>query len=181
MELHIAGTNTEITSATQNYVKRKLSKLSKHLPDIIDIKVEISEEKTRSPEQHYLVRTTVSSGVGAVFHGEERAEDLHKAVDGISSIMTRQLERHKGKLYDRGRGNPHARGKAGAGASGTETSKAIKNERVAVEAMSPTEAIERLEELERDFFLFVDVETDEIRVLYHRNDGEYGLIEPDFP
>ncbi len=89
MELQIAGTNTEIPPAIQRYVERKLSRLSKHLPDIIDIKVEVSEEKTRSPEQHYLVRATLSSGVGAVFHGEARAEDLMKAVDRVSNIMTR--------------------------------------------------------------------------------------------
>src|SRR3989304_611046 len=111
MELQIAGTNMEITPATQKYIELKLGKLDKHLPDIIDTKVEVSEEKTKSPQQHYLVRATVNSGVGgAVFHGEERAEDLFQAVDKLADILTRQLERHKGKLYDRGRGSRQARG-----------------------------------------------------------------------
>ena len=112
MELQIAGTNTEITPAAQRYIERKLNKLNKHLPDIIDVKAEISEEKTRSPQHHYLVRVTVNSGIAdTAFHGEERGEDLFKAVDRVVNIMTRQLERHKGKLYDRGRGSPLARGK----------------------------------------------------------------------
>jgi len=112
MGLQIAGTNTEITPAAQRYIERKLNKLNKHLPDIIDIKAEISEEKTRSPLQRYLVRVTVDGGIaGSVLHAEERGEDLFKAVDRVVNVMTRQLERHKGKLYDRGRGSPLARGK----------------------------------------------------------------------
>src|SRR3989304_6709680 len=113
MELKIAGTNMEITPVTRQYIERKLEKLKKHMPDIIDIKVEVSEEKTKSPQAHYLVRATVNSGQGgAVFHGEERAEDMFIAVDRVVAIMTRQLEPRKGKLYDRGRGNPLARGKS---------------------------------------------------------------------
>lgn len=178
MELQIAGTNTEIPPAIQRYVERKLSRLSKHLPDIIDIKVEVSEEKTRSPEQHYLVRATLSSGVGAVFHGEARAEDLMKAVDRVSNIMTRQLERRKGKLYDRGRGNPLVRGKAAPDITAGAAVKEIKTERPALEAMSPAEAIERMEEQERPFFLFLDPGSGEVRLVYRREDGKYGLVQP---
>jgi putative sigma-54 modulation protein len=179
MELQIAGTNMEISPAAQSYIERKLSKLSKHLPDIIDIKVEISEEKTRAPEQHFLVRVTVGSGVGGAFHGEERAEDLFKAVDKIAEIMTRQLERHKGKLYDRGRGNPLARGKAGAEITET-VGRPIKTERRRIEAMSPDEAFEKMEEQGQDFFIFVDAGAGELRVAYRRDDESYGLIQPEF-
>ena len=72
MELQIAGTNMEITPETHRYIERKLGKLNKHLPDIIDIKVEISEEKTKSPQQHYLVRATVNSGAGQVHLSRRR-------------------------------------------------------------------------------------------------------------
>src|SRR4030042_1013759 len=112
MELHIAGTNMEITPETQRYVERKLGKLNRHKPDIIDVKVEISRESTKSPQAQYLVRVTVQSGSGGVLlPGEERAESVFAAVDKLVGIMTRQLERRKGKLYDKGRGNTMARGK----------------------------------------------------------------------
>jgi putative sigma-54 modulation protein len=179
MELQITGTNTEISPASQQYVEKKLSKLNKHLPDIIDIKVEISEEKTKAPEQHFLVRVTVSSGVGGVFHGEERAEELFKAVDKVADIMTRQLERHKGKLYDRGRGNPLARGKAGAEVP-AGVAKPVKTERRVIEAMSPDEAVEKMEEQGSDFFIFADAGDGNMRVVYRRSDDSYGLIRPEF-
>jgi putative sigma-54 modulation protein len=181
MELQIAGTNIEITPATQRYVERKLGKLNKHLPDIIDIKVEISEEKTKSPQQHYLVRAKVNSGVGgAVFHGEERAEDLFRAIDKVAVIMTRQLERRKGKLYDKGRGNPRARGKYNQPEVAEIGRRVVKTKRFVIEPMSSEEAIEQMERLGHSFFLFLDADADEVRLLYRRNDGNYGIIEPEF-
>jgi ribosomal subunit interface protein len=82
MELQITGTNVEITPDVRRYVERKLGRLDRHLPNIIESKVEISEEKTKSPQQRYLVRATVAGGIGgAVFHGEDRGEDLFQAID----------------------------------------------------------------------------------------------------
>jgi putative sigma-54 modulation protein len=181
MELQIAGTNTSVTPTAQSYIERKLNKLNKHLPDIIDIKAEISEEKTRSPQQRYLVRLTVNSGIGgSVFHGEARGEDLFKAVDRAVTVMTRQLERHKGKLYDRGRGNKFARGKYLESPPAVVARKVVKTKRFTLEPISREEAIARMEQLGHDFFLFLDADAREVRLLYRRKDGDYGLIEPEF-
>ena len=181
MELQIAGTNMELTPTVQRYVKRKLGKLSRHLPGIIESKIEISEEKTKSPQQHYLVRATVNAGIGGVvFHGEERGEDLFKAVDRVAAIMIRQLERHKGKLYNKGRGSSLTRGDFNEIARWAETApKIVKTKRFSLEPMSVDEAIEQMELLKHSFFLFFDANAGEIRLLYRRNDGNYGLIEPE--
>jgi putative sigma-54 modulation protein len=180
MELHIAGTNMEITPETQRYVERKLGKLNRHKPDITDIKVEISREGTKSPQAQYLVRVTVqmTSG-GTLLHGEERAESIFAAVDRVVAILTRQLERRKGKLYDKGRGNSLARGKY-VQPEPTAERKVVKRKRFAIEPMTLADAIEQMETLGHNFFLFVDDGTGETRLLYRRNDGNYGLIEPEF-
>jgi putative sigma-54 modulation protein len=179
MELQIAGTNLEVTPEAQGYIERKLGKLDRHLPDIIDIKVEVSEENTKSPLERYLVRVTVNSGVGgAVFHGEERGEDLLKAVDKVVGVMTRQLERRKGKLYDRGRGNSLARGKYNHAEPGER--RVVKTKRFFIEPMTPEAAIEEMERLGHSFFLFFDADAGEVRLLYRRRDGHYGIIEPEF-
>lgn len=176
MELQMAGTNIELAPAVQRYVERKLSKLSRRLPTIIESKVEISEEKTKSPQQHYLVRVTVNTGVGGtVFHGEERGEDLFKAIDRVAAVMTRQLERYKGKLYDKGRGSSLARGEFN---EISPVSKIVKRKHFTLESMSLEEAIEQMELLQHSFFLFLD-DDEEIKLLYRRNDGDYGLIEPE--
>jgi putative sigma-54 modulation protein len=180
MELQIAGTNTELSLEAKRYIERKLNKLGKHLPDIIDIKTEVSEENTKSPQQRYLVRVTINSGIGrAMVHGEERAEDLFKAVDKVASIMTRQLEKQKGKLYDRGRGNSQVRGKYTRPAVAVTAKKVVKTKHFTIEPMSQEEAIAEMERLGHSFFLFLDPDANELRLLYRRNDGNYGIIEPE--
>ena len=179
MELQITGTNTELTPKAHNYIERKLSKLNKHLPDIIDFKVEVSQEKTKSPQQRFLVRATLNSGAGhAAFHAEARAEDLFQAVDKVSAILTRQLEKHKGKIYQRNRGNQLARGKYQP--EPETTRKVVKTKHFTLEPIVQEEAIAQMEELGHDFFLFVDAKTREVQLLYRRNDGNYGLIEPEY-
>ena len=61
MDLQITGTNMEIKPAIRSHAERKLGKLNRHLPLIIETKVEIAEEKTKSPQQHYLIRVTAVS------------------------------------------------------------------------------------------------------------------------
>ena len=169
----------EIIPSMRRYVERKLGKLNRHLPHIIESKVEISEEKTKSPQQRYLVRMTVD-GNGAVFHGEERGEDLFKAIDKIAATMTRQMEHHKGKLYDKGRGSSPARDEPGEGITTEEPDgKVVKVKQFVVKPMTLTEAIDQMELLEHDFFLFFDADIEEMKLLYRRKDGNYGLIEPE--
>lgn len=180
MELQIAGTNMELTPAVQRRIERKLGKLDKHLPTITESRVEISEEKTKSPQQRYLVRVTVGSGVGgAVFHGEERGEDLFKAVDKVAAIMTRQLEHYKGKLYEKGRGSSLARGEFNEVTEPVPPRRVVKTKRFAVKPMSLEEATEQMDLLGHSFFLFFDADAERVKLLYQRNDGDYGLIEPD--
>ncbi len=185
MELQMAGTNTEVTPAVRRYIERKLGKLDRHLPNIIESKVEISEEKTKSPQQRYLVRVTVNGG-GTVLHGEERGEDLFTAIDRVADIMTRQLEHHKGKMYAKGRGNSLARGEFSEKTEAIEPSqviespkKVVKVKHFAIKPMKLAEAIAQMESLGHDFFLFYDAEVEKLKLLYRRKDGNYGLIEPE--
>jgi len=179
MELQITGKNVTLMPAVRHYIERKLGKLNRHLPNIIESKVEISEEKTRSRQQRYLVRVTIA-GSSAMFHGEERGEDLFTAIDKVAAIMTRQLEHHKGKLYEKGRGSSPARSEFNEQVETAEpTQKVVKVKCFAVKPMTLAEAIDQMELLGHDFFLFFSAESKELKLLYRRKDGNYGLIEPE--
>jgi len=179
MELQITGTNMEVTPPIRRYIERKLSKLTRHFPNILECIVEITEEKTRSPQQHYLIRTTVA-GPKIRLHGEKRGKDLFEAIDKATAIMTRQLEHHKGKLYEKGRGSSLARGEFAAEAEPVKPApQIVKVKRFVMKPMSVTEAAEQMELLGHDFFLFLNTETEELNLLYQRKDGNYGLIEPE--
>ncbi len=175
MELQIAGTNIEITPAVRSYIERKLGKLSRHLSNIMETKVEVSEEKTRSPDQRYLVRVTVHGGRN-VFHGEERAEDLFATVDKVAATMIRQLDDFKGKKQDKRRRGSSVRVEL-ATPSPLPTGKVVKVKRFVLKPMTADEAIEQMEILGHDFFLFYSAELERVNLVYRRKDGNYGLIE----
>ncbi len=179
MELQITGKNTQLSPTLRSYIERKLSKLSRHLPNIMESKVEITEEKTKSPQQHFVVQVTVNSS-GTLLRAEERGEDLFTAIDKVVAIMNRQIEHYKGKLYKKGRGSSLARGELRQEVTTTPPSKrVIKVKRFAIKPMSVDEAIDQMELLGHDFFLFFNADTEKLNLLYRRKDGNYGLIEPE--
>ena len=54
----------------------------------------------------------------------------------------------------------------------------VKTKQFAVKPMTPEEAVLQLELIGHDFFVFRNVESNEVNVVYRRRDGNYGLIEP---
>ena len=179
MELQITGTHVSIDTATQQYIESKFTKLSKHLPDIIDIKVEVTLEKTRSPQEHFLVRATVNSGVAdSIFHGEARGKEITLAADKLADVLTRQLEKRKGKIYDKGRGSTSVRGMYDAGENAAAARRIAKRKRFLMEPMTLEIAMDEMERLGHTFFVFLDEEDEELRVVYKRKDDQYGVIEP---
>jgi len=179
MELQITGKNLELLPAVRRYIERKVGKLGRHLPNITESKVEISKEKTKSPQQRFVVQVTVDSS-GTLLRGEERGEDLFTAIDRVTEVMERQIERYKGKLYEKGRGSSLARsGFSEEVAEEQPLGKVVKIKRFAVKPIPVDEAIGQMELLGHDFFLFFNDDSEKLNLLYRRKDGNYGLIEPE--
>jgi len=179
MELQITGKNIDISPPLRRYIERKLGKFDRHLPNIIESKIEIFEEETKSPQQHFGVQVTVDSN-GTLLRGKGRGQDLFTAVDKVTEVMRRQIEHYKGKLYKKGRGSSPAKEEPGEEAEPAPSSRKVtKVKRFAIKPMSTSEAIDQMELLGHDFFLFLNAETEEINLLYRRRDNDYGLIEPE--
>jgi len=179
MELQVTGKNIELLPVIRSYIERKLGKLNRHLPDILEAKVEISEEKTKSREHHFIAQITINSS-GTLLRGEERGEDLFTAIDRVEAVMNRQIERYKGKLYDKGRGSSLGRAEFSPKIGIAEPAeKVTKVKRFDIKPMSVAEAIDQMELLGHDFFLFRNAETEQLNLVYRRKDGNYGLIEPE--
>ena len=179
MKLQITGKNIDLLPTVRSYVERKLGKLSRHLPNIMEAKVEISEEKTKSPQHHFVVQATINSS-GTLLRSEERGEDLFTAIDKVAAVLNRQIERYKGKLYNKGRGSSFARAELSRETETAQpTERVTKVKRFAIKSMSVTESIDQMELLGHDFYLFRNSDTEEVNLLYRRKDGNYGLIEPE--
>jgi putative sigma-54 modulation protein len=182
MQVTIRGRNVEVTPRLQDYVEKKVGKLDRYLPTINEAHMDIAVEKTRSAEDRQVVQLTIRSK-GSILRAEERNQDLFTAIDAVLDKMYRQIGRYKGKHHDRSR--------AGAEEIGGEElpvtlepeeirpGRIVRTKHFGMVTINPEEAIEQMELLGHDFYVFFNAEAGAINVLYRRKDGNYGLIQPE--
>ena len=115
----------------------------------------------------------------SLIRAQEKSKDIRTAIDKVEDVLSKRIERYKGKLYDKGRGTSFARQEAKIEAEEIETPKrVVKTKRFLIKPMPVDEAINQMELLGHDFFLFLDADTERLNLLYRRKSGGYGLIEP---
>lgn len=183
MELIIKGKNLEVDAAAQEYIEGKLGKLERHFPDIGEVKVELTREMTKSEDSRYVAQVTINSH-GTLLRGEERASTINTSIDKVLDVLTRQVERFKDKLYrSKRRISPLRKELANEPVleevEVKEESRIVKVKRFPVKPMTPEEAVDQMELLSHDFFIFFNPESNKFSVIYKRGDGYYGLIEPE--
>jgi len=175
----VAKNNVEISETMRAYVEKKVGKLDRYLPTLGEGKVEISREGTKLPEQRFTVQVTLDSK-GVLIRAQEKSKDMRAAIDKVVDVLSKRIERYKGKLYDKSRGVSFARQGAAVEEEEIEQSRrVVKTKHFLVKPMPIDEAVSQMELLGHDFFLFVDADTDRLNLLYRRDDGNYGLIEPE--
>jgi len=175
----VAKNNAEISETIQAYVEKKVGKLARYLPTLDGGKVEISREGAKLPEQRFIVQVTLDSR-GTLIRAQERSKDMRAAIDKVVDVLSKRIERYKGKLYDKNRGVSFARQGAAIEEEEIEAPKrVVKTKHFLVKPMPVDEAINQMELLGHSFFLFLDADTERLNLLYRRDDGNYGLIEPE--
>jgi len=174
----IAKNDVGVSETIQEYAEKKIGKLSRYLPTIGEGRVEISQEGAKLPGQRFTVQVTLDSK-GTIIRAQEKAEDVRTAIDKVVDALTRRIERYKGRLYDKGRGISLTRQEAKEEMEIEAPKKVVKSKRFLVKPMPEGEAINQMELLGHDFFLFINAETEKLNLLYRRENGNYGLIEPE--
>ena len=185
LDVEIYGRNMEITDRIRDYVDKKVSKLDRYLPGIDEARVDLSYERSaRSAADRQVAQITVR-GKGFILRSEERADDIFAALDIALDKIQRRIERFKGKRY-RGRGNGIPAAEVVLPSEEFEEDTDDLGPVIARRKqflLSPMDEIEALEQMEllghENFFIFFNVSTNSINVLYRRRNGTYGLIEPE--
>jgi putative sigma-54 modulation protein len=181
LEVEIYGRNLEITDQIDDYVTKKVSKLDRYLDDIDEARVDLAYSKSaRSAADRQVAQITVR-GKGFILRSEERADDIFAAIDTATDKMQRRIERYKGKR-NRGRGDGKSASEVVPIQAEVEEPefRIVRRKRFTVDPMDEQEAIYQMSLLgHEDFFVFFNISTNSINILYKRRDGTYGLIEPE--
>ena len=172
MKYNIRGNKIEVTDAINDYIKSKLSKMEKYLDDNdeVEAKALIS---TKGKDQK--VEVTIWSGKYNI-RAEETNEDLYSAIDLVVDKLERQFKKYKDKLSDRKYSREEYIPEIDE-LFEDEEQVIVRRKEVFLKPIDEEEAITQMELLGHSFFVFKNVETDKINVVYKRKDGDYGIIE----
>jgi putative sigma-54 modulation protein len=181
VEVEIFARNLEISDDLKEYITTKASRLDRYLSEIEHIRIDLSNIKSaRNAKDRNVAQITVR-GHRALLRVEERSDDITSAFDTSVDKMQRQLERFKGK-HSHGRGDGRSAAEVvpiPLETSAEQKQVVARHKTFDLIPMNEAEALEQMKLLGHDnFFIFFNIDTNSINVLYHRRDGTYGLIEP---
>lgn len=182
----INGRGIGVSDKVREYAEKKIGRLDHYLPEIGEVRVDFSAERTaRDADDRQVVQITVPLR-GTILRTEERSHDLFTGLDVAVDRLQRQIERYKAKRR-RGRGPGGDQGQAVMEVEPEIEPEAesdgptiVRRKKFLITPMTEAEAIEQMALSEHeDFFIFYNADTARINVLYHRKNGDLGLIEPE--
>ncbi len=208
MDVVIHGHNVRVTDTLEAYTQKKLDRLDRYLPNISDIRVDVSRQRTNRGEDVIKAQITLRHRRGAILRAEEtiRGEDFQSiqiAINEAVDNMYRRIQRFKGKRDRKGRERfvatieelnaaesipdfaeyaeedfPVAEDGANADTLDQLPTHILRRKQIAVSAMTEMEAVEQMELLGHSFFVFFNSNTGGVNVLYKRHSGGYGVLVP---
>jgi putative sigma-54 modulation protein len=189
MDIRIFARNIELNPDAERYIQKKFSRIERHLRPISDAKLEVSRTSARSQADRIVAQMTVTAN-GYTLRGQESGQNLFAAIDAATDVLDRQIQRFKGKVYRSELARRSARPEPAAESApmateepeegiADELGKVVRTKRFQMTPMTVEDAITQMELLDHDFFLFFNIDSSEYNVVYRRQDGDYGVIEPE--
>lgn len=174
MKFNIRGNKLEVTDAIKNYVESKLGKLDKYFGDTTEINANVVVS-TKGISQRVEVTIPIKK---IILRAEESHKDLYAAIDLVSEKLERQIRKNKTRIKNRSSKEVIDTFVDFDITEEEETENSIvKRKVIDSKPMNEEEAILQMNLLGHDFFIFKNVDTDNVAVIYKRKDSDYGLIE----
>ncbi|HEY0076939.1 MAG TPA: ribosome-associated translation inhibitor RaiA [Abditibacteriaceae bacterium] len=185
--VNIQTFNCEVNDEHRKHIEEKVGNLERLWPKVEEAQIRITEVRGR-----FVTEITLVSG-GLITRGEERSGNLRGAFDTALGKLEKQLRRHKDREITRRARNGKensiplaslemAQADAGRDEASHENHEdrdnVVRVKRFALKPMSPEEAVLQMDLLGHNFFVFRDAENNQVSVVYKREHGGYGLIEP---
>ncbi len=189
MQIQIHARNLTMNDRLQDYVEKKINKLDKYLPQIDDVHIELANEKSHKGGERFIAQLTVRDRRGTILRAEEKRQpDIYAAVDMTVDKMYRLISRYKGKRRRHAGDRFEALEPELAAAESVpvvgeedeteEIPQIVRRKQLELVPMSEEEAIDQMELLGHDFFVFYNAQNGRVTVLYRREGGGFGLLEP---
>jgi len=177
MKIEYTGRGFEVTKEMKEHTSSKMKLIKKMLNSINDVSVVLSTEKYRHKAEIKFLSNK------QLFQGQEETVDMFQSIDRVIEKLEKQARRFKEKKLRYKRSTSDSI-KVQIENTGMEEDldeseiKIIKIDNYQVKPMNLEEAVEELVKLKQEFTVFRNSESNAVTVLFQRNDGNYGYIEP---
>jgi ribosomal subunit interface protein len=189
MDIIFRGQHLTIAEGFKEHATERLNKLSRYLPSVDHAIVDVRHE-AKGDDGRYVVQVTLSAN-GTFLRAEERNFDLSAAVDAAGDALSRQVTRYKEKKVLRSERRVEKEGRVPIEQDEPEpeqrlprdtqiiSGSVVRIKKFHMKPMTEAEAIDQMELLGHNFFLFQDADRDQLALLYRRQDKDYGMILQD--
>ena len=174
MKISVTLRNAEGETWQKEYVEERLKKLKKYIGNPVDARVILSVEKFRNTAEINLLAN------GLNINSSEEEKDMHTAIDKAIEKIERQLKKQKEKIRG-GKTNSRMEEIGGGEGPGEEDespeAKVVETRKIVLKPMSIEDAVLEMETSKNRFVIYRDSSTENVRVIYRREDGKFTLLE----
>lgn len=176
MQSSITFKNIDPSKHFKSYVQNKLDRFDKLLDNPAETKVVLSVEKLRHIAEINLTGDRLN------INAKEANNDMHAAIDLVLDKIEKQIKKSKEKTKQRRSGFKKSKTNnlmaQDTAFQEEEPLKEVKIRNIEYKPMDVEEAVMQMDIVDDTFLVFTNAETDRVNVLYRRNDGHLGLIQP---
>ena len=156
-------------------VEKKLLKFHKLFSEDADVNVVVTLEKNRQ-----TVEITVKDNK-IVYRAESTMPEMNDALDKTVDMLMRQIRKNKTRLEKRiksGSMEEFVMQNMPEDDIDEDEYQIVRKKQILVKPITVDEAILEMNMINHNFFMFINAETDDVNVVYKRDNGDYGLLEP---
>ena len=154
-------------------VEKKQKKFDKVFSDDAQAFVVVTVDKSSQ-----TVEITIKDNA-MVYRAEKTMPEMNDALDKCIDVLGRQLRKNKSRLEKRLRqGSLEELVAPVEEEIEEEDYTVVRTKQIPVKPITVEEAILQMNMVDHKFYMFTNAETGEVNVVYMRDDGKYGLLQP---
>ena len=173
MKFTIHGKKLKVTEALKSYIEEKIGRLDKYFQNPENISANVL---MRLSGNNQVVEVTINTH-GLILRGEEANKDLYASIDLVTDKIERQIRKNKTKIHKKISKETIRDFSEFESTEKEENKIVVKRKIIDMKPMSEEEAILQMDLIDHDFFVYKDEDTNNVKVIYKRKDGDYGVIE----
>ena len=177
MKINTRGDKLLVTEGIRSHIDSKLKKLEKYFDNHEELSANVL---VRVTGRNQTVEVTIPTN-HFTLRAEEAHDDLYAAVDLVVDKLERQIRKNKTRIEKRSKKDKfkEINYDFSVEIDEEEETKIVKRKKLDMKPMSEDEAILQMNLLGHAFFIFKNIDNENICLLYNRKDGNYGIIEVD--